>query len=108
MIDITATTDIAKAAGTVMLVYVSTRVGMLLHVSVVLPAVFFLFTRAVAYPRIRNAGKAVFVALTTSSSACTLPVTITCAIENNKVRPSIAKFVCSLGATVNMDGTAIY
>merc|ERR1711871_484636 len=108
MIKITATTDLAKAAGEVVLVYAATYVGMLLHLAITLPGLYFIFTRGIAYPKMKNAGKAALIAVTTASSACTLPATITCAIENNKVRPSIAKFVCSLGATVNMDGTAIY
>jgi Na+/H+-dicarboxylate symporter len=108
MIKIAATIDLAEAVGDVMLVYFATWIGMALHVLLVLPLLFFLFARENPYPRMKNVGKAIFVAMSTASSACTLPVTITCAIENNKVRPSIAKFVCSLGATVNMDGTAIY
>ena len=42
------------------------------------------------------------------SSAATLPTTIRCIEENNKVDPRISKFVLPLGATVNMDGTALY
>ena len=108
MIKITATMDLSKAAGEIVLVYAATYVGMLLHLAGTLPGLYFIFTRRNAYPKMKNVGKAALIAVTTASSACTLPATITCAIENNKVRPSIAKFVCSLGATVNMDGTAIY
>ena len=42
------------------------------------------------------------------SSAATLPTTIRFIEENNKVDPRISKFVLPLGATVNMDGTALY
>ena len=42
------------------------------------------------------------------SSAATLPTTIRCIEENNKVDPRISKFVLPLGATVNMDGTALF
>ena len=43
-----------------------------------------------------------------ASSAATLPTTIRCLEENNKVDPRISKFVLPLGATVNMDGAALY
>lgn len=43
-----------------------------------------------------------------SISAATLPTTIRCLEENNGVDPRISKFVLPLGATVNMDGAALY
>jgi Na+/H+-dicarboxylate symporter len=48
------------------------------------------------------------VAYSTASSSATLPVTITCAEENLGIDKSIAGSVLPLGATINMDGTAIY
>jgi Na+/H+-dicarboxylate symporter len=48
------------------------------------------------------------VAFTTTSSSGTLPVTLRCTQENLGVSKSISSFVLPLGATVNMDGTAIY
>lgn len=48
------------------------------------------------------------VAFTTTSSAGTLPVTMRCTQDNLGVSPSISSFVLPLGATINMDGTAIY
>ena len=48
------------------------------------------------------------VAYSTSSSGATLPVTITCVNENLGVDKSVASSVLPLGATINMDGTAIY
>lgn len=48
------------------------------------------------------------MAFTTSSSSGTLPLTMKCAEENLGVPKPIASFVLPLGATINMDGTAIY
>lgn len=48
------------------------------------------------------------VAYSTASSSATLPVTITCADENLGIKKSVAGSVLPLGATINMDGTAIY
>jgi Na+/H+-dicarboxylate symporter len=47
-------------------------------------------------------------AFSTSSSAATLPITMTAVEENLGVRRDTAKFVLPLGATINMDGTALY
>lgn len=48
------------------------------------------------------------VAFSTSSSSATLPVTLRCAEENLGISRGVASFVLPLGATVNMDGTALY
>ncbi|XP_028401706.1 excitatory amino acid transporter 1-like [Dendronephthya gigantea] len=44
----------------------------------------------------------------TSSSSATLPVTIRCVTENNKVDRRVAQFCLPIGATCNMDGSALY
>lgn len=56
----------------------------------------------------RGIREAQVVAFSTSSSAGTLPVTITNATENLGIKPAIASSVLPVGATINMDGTAIY
>lgn len=52
--------------------------------------------------------KAQTIAFSTSSSAATLPVNMECCQENLGVSKSITSFVLPLGATINMDGTALY
>ena len=74
---------------------------------IVYPSLFFLFTRKNPFIVMKNAMPAFLTALSTSSSAATFPMTYTCAVENNKVSVPVAKFVLSLGMTMNMDGTAI-
>lgn len=56
----------------------------------------------------RGVADAQGVAFSTSSSSATLPVTISCAETNLGVEKSVAGSVLPLGATINMDGTAIY
>ena len=51
---------------------------------------------------------ALTTAFSTASSSATLLVTIECAEENNKISNRTASFVLPLGATINMDGTALY
>lgn len=41
-------------------------------------------------------------------SSATLPVTLRCLEKKNKIDPRVAQFVIPIGATVNMDGTALY
>ncbi|MEO0818489.1 MAG: dicarboxylate/amino acid:cation symporter [Pseudomonadota bacterium] len=57
---------------------------------------------------LRGVTDAQAVAYSTASSSATLPVTITCAEENLGVDKAVAGSVLPLGATINMDGTAIY
>ena len=52
--------------------------------------------------------QAQLIAFSTSSSSATLPVTIQCTTENLGVPLDIASFVLPLGATINMNGTALY
>jgi Na+/H+-dicarboxylate symporter len=56
----------------------------------------------------RGIREAWLIALSTRSSAATLPVTIANVTENLKVSPKVANFSLPLGATMNMDGTALY
>jgi len=51
---------------------------------------------------------AMLVGFSSSSSNATLPVTLRCLIERLGVSPKVANFVCPVGATLNMDGTALY
>jgi Na+/H+-dicarboxylate symporter len=80
----------------------------LLHGLVVLPALLYLITRKRPSWFLRNAREALLTAFATSSSNATMPVTMRCTTQNMQVRPEIAGFVVPLGATVNMDGTALY
>ena len=52
--------------------------------------------------------EALVTAFSTASSAATLPLTITNVTEEAKVSDKVGRFVLPLGATINMDGTALY
>jgi len=80
----------------------------LLHGFVVLPLLLFIITGITPLHFFRNAREALLTAFATSSSSATLPVTLRCAEQHLHVKPGIAGFVIPLGATVNMDGTALY
>ena len=80
----------------------------LFHGFIVLPSIYWIFTKKNPFDFLVAIREAMFTALSTSSSSATLPVTLRCVEQNLKVDKNIAGFVCPLGATVNMDGTAIY
>ncbi len=92
---------IGKYAATVIL-------ALLLHGLVVLPVILYLTTKKNPFIYFKNVTEALTTAFSTASSSATLPVTVECAEENNKVSRKSALFVLPLGATVNMDGTALY
>lgn len=82
--------------------------GLTLHALIVLPALLWLFTRRNPIAYIRALTPALLTAFSTASSSATYPVTRDCVVNNAKVDRASADFVLPLGATVNMDGTALY
>lgn len=80
----------------------------LVHGVIVLPLILYLVTGMTPLHFWRGAREALVTAFATSSSSATLPITLRCAEHNLHVRKEIAQFVIPLGATVNMDGTALY
>lgn len=104
---LTATQDVAMLS--TLIKFVAVIIGtLLLHGVVVLPLAMFLFTGKTPLWLWQGAKQALITAFATSSSSATLPVTIRCVTQQLKVKPEIAGFVLPLGATVNMDGTALY
>lgn len=80
----------------------------LFHGVIILPGILFLITRKSPLWFWRGAREAIITAFATSSSSAALPITLRCAEQNLMVRRDIAGFVIPLGATMNMDGTALY
>jgi Na+/H+-dicarboxylate symporter len=80
----------------------------LFHGIVVLPLILWLFTGKSPLFFFKGAREALVTAFITSSSAATLPITLRCTEQHLHVKKDIANFVVPLGATVNMDGTALY
>jgi Na+/H+-dicarboxylate symporter len=80
----------------------------MLHGFVILPLLLWMVGKVSPWRFFKGAREALITAFATSSSSATLPVTLRCAEEHLGVKPSIAGFVVPLGATANMDGTALY
>jgi len=82
--------------------------GLFIHGCIVLPAILYLLSGRNPLEYVTHAGKALLTAFSTASSSATLPLTMEGVIDEAKVSPKVARFVLPLGATVNMDGTALY
>lgn len=80
----------------------------LFHGAVVLPGILYAVTLKSPLWFWRGSREAIITAFATSSSSAALPISLRCAQENLGVKRRIAGFVLPLGATVNMDGTALY
>jgi Na+/H+-dicarboxylate symporter len=89
--------------------YTGTVIGALLvHGVVTLPLVCWLLARRSPLAYAGAMFPAILTAWSTASSAATLPVTMDCVENRAGVSPKAAGFVLPLGATINMDGTALY
>lgn len=107
LIKLVSTQDLAMLSTLVNFVMVVVGTT-LLHGVVILPGILYLVTGKSPLWFWRGAREALVTAFATSSSSATLPVTMRCTTQHLHVKPEIAGFVVPLGATVNMDGTALY
>ena len=99
-----AVLDLLAGIGSFVLVVVG---GLAIHGLVVLPALLLVFARRNPLTYLRGVLDAVTTAFATASSAATLPVTLR-STEASGVERASARFVLPLGATINMDGSALY
>lgn len=82
--------------------------GLLIHATVTLPLILKAFGKKNPFQYFINMGQALATAFTTASSTATLPITMECAVKKNNIDSRAGSFVLPLGATINMDGTALY
>ncbi|XP_069088753.1 excitatory amino acid transporter 5 [Pleurodeles waltl] len=82
--------------------------GLVVHGLFILPMMYLFITKKNPIVFIRGVLQALLIALATSSSSATLPITFKCLLENNHIDRRVARFVLPVGATINMDGTALY
>lgn len=89
-------------------VILAVYIGVILHALIVYSSIVKIFGKMNPMKFFKGIAPAATVAFSTASSAGTLPVTIKSARDNLGVPNDIASFVLPLGATINMDGTALY
>ena len=81
--------------------------GLAVHAFVTLPILLAIFTRRNPFRFMYQMSQALLTAFSTASSTATLPVTMECAVTKAGVSKRSTEFVLPLGATINMDGTAL-
>lgn len=89
--------------------YVLTVVAaLLIHTLVLMPIVLKVFAGRSPVRHFKDMQNSLLMAFSTASSSATIPVTMRCLHENSGVSDRVTSFVIPLGATVNMNGTALY
>ena len=89
--------------------YMTTVVlGLLIHATITLPILVSVFARYSPLKFFSHMFSAVAMAFSTASSAATLPISMECLEKNVGVSKKVTSFVMPIGATINMDGTALY
>ena len=88
--------------------WITIAIGLSIHWLIILPLVFYSFTKINPIKHWRAMSSAFITAFSTSTSLGTLPVTMNCLKKNIGVSNKTSSFVLPLGATINMDGTALY
>ncbi len=104
--------DVMAKSGTTAIVSLSKYI-LTVIVGLTCHAIFLMFVASARLKKspmyiLKGVSAPLLTAFSTSSSAATLPITMTAVEENLGVRKDTAKFVLPLGATINMDGTALY
>lgn len=97
----------AKAIGPLLIVTLTVYLGLIVQVVAVYGGFLAIFKLGL-WKFLKGANEAMLTAFVTRSSNATLPVTMRCAEEKLGIPRSICSFTLPLGATINMDGTAIY
>jgi Na+/H+-dicarboxylate symporter len=97
-----------RATGPLAVFAAAVLLALAIHAFITLPLLLRFVGRVKPLATLAGASKAMLTAFSTASSSATLPVTMECVEENIGVSNKISSFVLPLGATVNMNGTALY
>ncbi len=104
---VTATTGLSLVGGLAWYM-LTVALALVIHAGITLPLLLKLSTGRSPLAYAGAMREALLTAFSTASSAGTLPLTMRCANENGGVPERVTSFTLPLGATVNMDGTALY
>ncbi|CAD7085465.1 unnamed protein product [Hermetia illucens] len=87
--------------------FMTVMLGLIIHGLGTIPMMFFVATRQFPYKYIGKMTQVIATAFGTGSSSATMPITINC-LDSMGMDPRVTRFVIPVGATINMDGTALY
>lgn len=97
-----------SALGPLVWFFITVLTALAIHMFVLMPLLIKVFAQRSPMRHLKAMTPALLTAFSTSSSAATLPLTMQCLEERAGVSKRTSSFVLPLGATVNMDGTALY
>ncbi|HYQ58503.1 MAG TPA: dicarboxylate/amino acid:cation symporter [Draconibacterium sp.] len=100
--------QLANIAGSLAIYSLCVVAGLLIHAFIILPLIVRFVGNANPYSHLQNMVTPLLTAFSTSSSSATLPLTMEALEHNSGVSNKITSFTLPLGATINMDGTALY
>ncbi|XP_012258641.2 excitatory amino acid transporter 3 [Athalia rosae] len=99
--------DLSAILGQMGVYFMVVLLGLFLHGFGTLSIIYYVCTRELPFKAIAQMGQVLVTAFGTASSSATLPITLQC-LDRMGLDPRITRFVVPIGATINMDGTALY
>ncbi|SHF74752.1 Na+/H+-dicarboxylate symporter [Mariniphaga anaerophila] len=100
--------ELASIAGSLAVYSLTVVIALLFHALVSLPLIVRFIGKAKPYSHLKNMAAPLLTAFSTSSSSATLPLTMEVLENNSGISNKVSSFTLPLGATINMDGTALY
>ena len=100
--------QLANIAGSLAIYMLTVFAGLMIHAFFTLPLITRIIGKARPFRHFKNMATPLLTAFSTSSSSATLPLTMESLEYNSGVSNKITSFTLPLGATINMDGTALY
>ncbi len=100
--------DLANIAGSLALYIITVVIALLFHALISLPFLVRFIGKAKPFAHLKNMSVPLLTAFSTSSSNAALPLTMEAVENNSGVSKKIVSFTIPLGATINMNGTALY
>ncbi len=99
---------LANLAGSMAIYMLTVMIGLVLHSVITLPLIIKVVARVKPLKHFKNMATPLLTAFSTVSSSATLPLTMEAVEHKSGVSNKISSFTLPLGATINMDGTALY
>jgi Na+/H+-dicarboxylate symporter len=100
--------SLGNIAGSLGIYMITVLIGLIIHAGIILPLLVKFLGKANPYKHFRNMATPLLTAFSTSSSNAALPLSMVAVEEKDGVSAKITSFTLPLGATVNMNGTALY